>query len=346
MLSVVVNSFYYGKASGKAFPSINNFSYLPFMAENENFPEAQQYAENNGPISDSGPSVATNDDPAQSIDLTPKPEPIMEVHHHPDLHHRKKYLKEYFLEFLMIFLAVTLGFFAENLREYFTDRTKEKEYMHGMINDLKADTSFFNHVIFLNDMQRKGCDSLADLLANKPLSDENVTTAYALYLKYTRDYYNIAFQTGTYSQLANNGFRLISNTEVIREIANYHGWATLINSMEADLRHWHSAVIDNGGKKIFDNRFLRKLQDSFYTSSYDAVSIPPLLTYPTEKIVFSITANEHVKLLANYGNNFSDLINDLGVYRSYLILYNTNIEISKESAKKLIYLIDTTYQLE
>ena len=34
----------------------------------------------------------------------------MEVHHHPDLHHKRKKFKEYFLEFLMIFLAVTLGF--------------------------------------------------------------------------------------------------------------------------------------------------------------------------------------------------------------------------------------------
>jgi hypothetical protein len=41
----------------------------------------------------------------------------MEVHHHPDLHHEKKKFKEYLLEFVMIFLAVTLGFFAETIRE-------------------------------------------------------------------------------------------------------------------------------------------------------------------------------------------------------------------------------------
>ena len=36
----------------------------------------------------------------------------MEVHHHPDIPREKKHWKEYFLEFIMIFLAVTLGFFA------------------------------------------------------------------------------------------------------------------------------------------------------------------------------------------------------------------------------------------
>ena len=54
----------------------------------------------------------------------------MEVHHHP--HVEKKNFKEYFLEFLMIFLAVTMGFFAESLREHIGDRSKE--------NDLIADT--------------------------------------------------------------------------------------------------------------------------------------------------------------------------------------------------------------
>ena len=39
----------------------------------------------------------------------------MEVHHHS--HHPKKW-KEYISEFLMFFAAVTLVFFAENLRKY------------------------------------------------------------------------------------------------------------------------------------------------------------------------------------------------------------------------------------
>jgi hypothetical protein len=49
----------------------------------------------------------------------------MEVHHHPRV--EKKNFKEYFLEFLMIFLAVTMGFFAENIREYFNDRHHRDE---------------------------------------------------------------------------------------------------------------------------------------------------------------------------------------------------------------------------
>src|SRR5664279_15638 len=68
----------------------------------------------------------------------------MEVHHHPDLHHKPKKWKEYFLEFLMIFLAVTLGFIAENIREHISDRNKEHEFIVSMIADLKKDNSNFS----------------------------------------------------------------------------------------------------------------------------------------------------------------------------------------------------------
>jgi hypothetical protein len=54
----------------------------------------------------------------------------MEVHHHPVV--ERKGFKEYILEGLMIFLAVTLGFFAESIREKIADKEKEREYITAM----------------------------------------------------------------------------------------------------------------------------------------------------------------------------------------------------------------------
>jgi hypothetical protein len=54
----------------------------------------------------------------------------MEVHHHP--HVAKKNIKKYFLEFLMTFLAVTLGFFAENLREHFAEKNTTHQYLESL----------------------------------------------------------------------------------------------------------------------------------------------------------------------------------------------------------------------
>src|ERR1700712_1000693 len=71
----------------------------------------------------------------------------MEVHHHPQLHHKPKPWKEYLLEFFMIFIAVTLGFFAESYREHLVEKGKEKEIIASLYNDIKADTANLNIII-------------------------------------------------------------------------------------------------------------------------------------------------------------------------------------------------------
>ena len=85
----------------------------------------------------------------------------MEVHHHP--HVEKKNFKEYLLEGLMIFLAVTMGFIAENIREHLTDASKEKEYAIALVEDLQSDTARMNYSIkrLMNDINY--CDSLFTL---------------------------------------------------------------------------------------------------------------------------------------------------------------------------------------
>jgi hypothetical protein len=64
----------------------------------------------------------------------------MEVHHHGHVHHQKKW-KEYLFQFLMLFLAVTLGFFVENQREHYIERHRAKELAKGLLNDLIADSA-------------------------------------------------------------------------------------------------------------------------------------------------------------------------------------------------------------
>jgi hypothetical protein len=65
----------------------------------------------------------------------------MEVHHHPRLDHNPKPWKEYILEGLMIFLAVTMGFFAESLREHISDNNHEREFAKALYTELKVDSA-------------------------------------------------------------------------------------------------------------------------------------------------------------------------------------------------------------
>jgi hypothetical protein len=75
----------------------------------------------------------------------------------------KKKLKDYLLEGLMIFVAVTLGFFAESIRENMNDRKKEREYVASLMSNLEQDTAQFKSVISDNRIKMAGLDRLLSL---------------------------------------------------------------------------------------------------------------------------------------------------------------------------------------
>src|ERR1700741_5455664 len=82
----------------------------------------------------------------------------MEVHHHPHLEHKPKPWKEYILEGLMIFLAVTMGFFAETIRENISETSHAKELAKSLYDEVYADSITMQNKIQLrlrkeNEMQ-------------------------------------------------------------------------------------------------------------------------------------------------------------------------------------------------
>ena len=85
------------------------------------------------PSSDSEQPITQNIKPATDN---------MEVHHHahdPAAPHHKKNWKSYFWEFLMLFLAITLGFLVENQREHYIEHLRAKEFAKSLIKDLESD---------------------------------------------------------------------------------------------------------------------------------------------------------------------------------------------------------------
>jgi hypothetical protein len=72
----------------------------------------------------------------------------MEVHHHS---HKPKNWKEYITEFVMLFAAVTLGFFAENLREHQVINHRIEQNKVAILKDLEADSIEINRVLAIED---------------------------------------------------------------------------------------------------------------------------------------------------------------------------------------------------
>jgi len=85
----------------------------------------------------------------------------MEVHHQ---HHLPKKWKEYVKEFLMLFLDISLGFFAENLREHYVEQEKENQLMESMIADLDKNQELLQSQKIELLKRNSSCDSMTYLL--------------------------------------------------------------------------------------------------------------------------------------------------------------------------------------
>ena len=147
----------------------------------------------------------------------------MEVHHHPELPNgEQKRFKEYFLEFLMIFLAVSMGYIAENVREHLSDNSKEKEYITSLIKNLEVDTANLKIVIKRSQQQINGIDTLLNIPKNRltDIKNQDSLQRYTMnYLFYLVDFKNDDI---TLTQLRNSGgYRLIRKDGALDSIAAF-----------------------------------------------------------------------------------------------------------------------------
>ena len=100
----------------------------------------------------------------------------MEVHHHS--HTERKKWTHYFWEFLMLFLAVTLGFFVENQREHYVEHQRELQYMRSMVEDLKLDTTELTGHIRMRMERDEMFDSLVYLLTQTNIRENGNSIYY------------------------------------------------------------------------------------------------------------------------------------------------------------------------
>src|SRR5690348_3533041 len=135
----------------------------------------------------------------------------MEVHHHP--HVEKKGFKEYFLEFLMIFLAVTMGFIAENIREHINDTAQGKQYIQSLVEDLESDTARMNDIIQLDEVKITALNSMYQCY-DTVTNNLKATSCMGELIKYSKVNRPFILNDRTITQLANaGGYRLLKKED-------------------------------------------------------------------------------------------------------------------------------------
>jgi hypothetical protein len=169
----------------------------------------------------------------------------------------KNTLKNNFIQFVLLFAAVTLGFFAENLREENAQRKLEIKLMHSMVADLIRNERLLSNQHASLTARKIASDSLAYYFNQTNMHQQ------------TSEIYFYARKLGVYAgeyplasrsldQLKNSGlFTLISKEEVADTLSNYDNLKT---QYEQRIKWYFEDVkkVQDENKKLFDAHVFEK----------------------------------------------------------------------------------------
>ncbi len=255
----------------------------------------------------------------------------MEVHHHshtssPHAGRAGKKWTHYFWEFLMLFLAVFCGFLAEYTLEHKIEKSREKQFIQSLVNDLKVDTTNITllNAFRLNVFERS--DSLFNILTSNSYTDRGFASYYHAGSLSRRAFFYSA--DGTMQQLKNSGgLRLISNVRVADSIKAYDVLYRSILQLQA-LEEEQVIIFRQLAAKVFDAATLLKFMRRDFKSLQDSLKLP------------------NPKLKQNNPELINELCNSL-TYRtanSFRIYYD--LGVLKEKATHLIVLMKKEYHLK
>ena len=250
----------------------------------------------------------------------------MEVHQHthtvPIAIGRKKWT-HYLWEFLMLFLAVFCGFLAENQREHYVERKREKQFMISLVKDLELDTLQFNRLRKYRTERLSKIDSLLIFFTNNS-SGKVPLHEYSLIQQL---FGHAAFfqNSGTLDQLKNpGGLRLIRKRNVVDSIEAYDQQIkrmSLRDIYETDFMLENKKLV----QKLFAGRSALKI---FADTAYFKRQLSPNLT---------INLNEQY---------LDEYLNSLITFQNFV---QQNMELQgfiKSKAGRLLALIKKEYHLQ
>ncbi len=123
-------------------------------------------------------------------------------------------------EFLMLFLAISLGFFVENYREDLSEKRREIDYVNSFKNDLHNDIEDLDVIIFRRKQREIQIDSIFSIFKNSKFDEfSNDLYYYARYLPRPSRFFS---NNSSIEQLKNSGsLTLIKNQKVIDTLLDY-----------------------------------------------------------------------------------------------------------------------------
>ena len=234
----------------------------------------------------------------------------------------KKKLKDYFFDFFMLFLAVTLGFFVNNLNENQSERQREKQYMESLINDLKIDTAEIRKMHSSVARSIRGIDTVMHTLESRE-QPGFVNNLYYYSIKYLNTAEFFSSTDRTISQLKSaGGLRLIRKTGESDSIVQYYNSSANVEyNTQYCLKEFYKIM--DMEKEIFNFNVLRGRR------SLDSIR------YSTD-----------LKLILTDPARLNYFYNQVLMYTGALVGYNRLLTDLKKEAESLISFTRKNYKID
>ena len=269
-----------------------------------------------------------------TINNQPQTEEDMEVHHHAHHAHGKKNWKSYFWEFLMLFLAVSLGFYAENIRESILHKKEMKTQLNSMLSDLQSDIILLGSVTDRNSHSAQMADSLIEMLHS------DITNTTEIYFAARTVTANVGYyytNSKSFDQLKTAGLlRYIKNKALLDSIGTYYvSFQWLANQI--DLLRLKLDEIHKGNTLLFNSYVFQQMMANIKIISSGSLGgqrtninkplVKPSLLSADARDINTVSLNYHY-------------------YSNTMKFYTRNAIALQNRAKGLIELIKKEYHLD
>jgi hypothetical protein len=253
----------------------------------------------------------------------------MEVHHHS---HKPKNWKEYITEFIMLFAAVTLGFFAENIREHSIISHRIEQNKVAILKDLEQDAITIDSILIDEQNAFKTFDRLLNVLylaKNKSINQDQIIDSIKVFPDILATTYTLYVNNSSFKNMQSSGLLSYVEEEELKNRLSYY-YEVVFKRIESNNNFFDQVGTElNGILPVGIGSLIRKVKTD--STNYD-------LNKPSNYLNFMLSLQETKNLLQS-----EKFIYDIQRYYNQIFVYQLALKFAKEENSKLIKLLKSEH---
>jgi len=249
----------------------------------------------------------------------------MEVHHHPHIPTHAKPWKEYLLEGLMIFVAVTLGYGAENIREHYVETKKAIISAKNLYVDVTYDSIGYARNT-INRSRQDSCFEIINAFYNNNTLDKEIPAIYAAHCCMTLRMLHQMNSLALDEVKSSGTLKFLESDELKAAIQRYASLGNGLKLREQREFGYIDRMLDPISIKNFEFNFYRAAGDNFKIDS--------------NKIVVTVPIPANLKIMKKDQLDWDNYISILGMLQTIRQSTNNNyIEPTQKQCHELLALL-------